>query len=122
MLQIQTNNRDINGDKLPNGEVVKEYTITQGDTFTLKISDPNDVLSGARFKLGYQNYSEYYVQDFEKSTNHEWVLTVQTTDSNNWAITNGNPYIYEIEGTMVDGNKISITKYYFNVDAQVGDD
>ena len=47
MLQIQTNNRDINGDKLPNGEVVKEYTITQGDTFTLKISDPNDVLSGA---------------------------------------------------------------------------
>lgn len=51
MLFIKTYNKDINGNKLPNGEYVKEYTITQGDTFTLTITDPNGAMQRLRALL-----------------------------------------------------------------------
>ena len=123
MLFIKTYNKDINGNRLPDGEYVKEYTITQGDTFTLTITDPNGVMQGGRFKLGREDYAEWFTQDFIFSAqDNKWICTVPTTSTNDWELTKGTPYIYEIEATLTDGNKVSITKYYFNVVAQVGDD
>jgi len=126
MLKITTSQRDLYGNKLPNNEFVKEYTITQGDTFTLHITDENNVVTGARFILGTDAYTEIYSRAFSyDSENQRWTCIVPTVDTNSWAISltedDSNPYIYEIEATLNDGNKISITKYYFNVTNQVGD-
>lgn len=126
MLQITTSSKDLTGNKIPNNGVVKEYTITQGDTFTLFITDTNNVMQGARFILGTDAYNEIYSKVFSlDQESGKWSCQIPSTDTNEWAVTltedDSNPYIYEIEATLTDGNKISVAKYYFNVTNQIGE-
>ena len=126
MLQVTTSSKDLVGNKIPNGGVVKEYTITQGDTFTLYITDANNVMQGARFILGTDAYNEVYSKIFAvDQVTGKWACQIPSTDTNSWGVTltedDSNPYIYEIEATLNDGNKVSVAKYYFNVTNQVGE-
>ncbi len=126
MLQVITRSKDLVGNKIPNNGTVKEYTITQGDTFTLFITDENNAIQGARFILGTEAYSELYTRNFAiDQVSGKWACLIPSVDTNQWAVTltdeDSNPYIYEIEATLNDGNKISVAKYYFNVTNQVGE-
>ena len=125
MLQVTLSSKDLVGKKIPNNGKVKEYTITQGDTFTLYITDSNSVMQGARFILGTNGYDQLYSKDFTVDLETgKWACLIPSVDTNKWAVTlteeDSNPYIYEIEATLNDGNKVSVAKYYFNVTEQVG--
>lgn len=123
MIEITFSDRDLQGKRTT--KKFKKYAITQGDTFTLNIEDEQGIIIGANFKLGRDNYSEWYVRPFVYNSGlNKWICTVPSEDTNEWAVSltedDENPYIYEIEVTLQDTNKVSVAKYYFNVTNQVG--
>lgn len=131
MLKVKTVYENINGEAVD--KPLKEYSIIQGDTFTLNLVDNTNSILGANFKLGNvdgdtQHFDEVYVRPFYYSDiDEKWICLVPTADTNEWDITKDaqegidNPYVYEIEATLADRNKLSITRQFFNVEKQVGD-
>lgn len=108
------------------GETKRIYTINQGDTFTFyaqeQIAEGGErLIKGFKFKLGKSNYSEFFSQDYIELEDGRFMLKVHSEDTQLWEVTEDEPYWYEIEAEYIDGNKVSITLYEFNVDYQVGD-
>ena len=110
-------------------ETHRQYTINQGDTFTLYIKDNIDnieesKIASAKFKLGKSDYSTIYEQQYiYDADNQRWICKFDSTTTNLWEVNiDGEPYNYEIEITYTDGNSVSVELYEFYVDYQIGEE
>ncbi len=107
------------------GKMVKNYFLTQGDTFqsqlTIKdkggnVIDP-ELISQVLFKLSDLNYQLEYKQSytFDEDLN-QWTLTISSNDTHAWEITK---HIYEFEITYTSGIVNTPVQAYFTVSDQI---
>lgn len=110
----------------------KNYLLRQGDSFTLTATERNgseeDVaIEKLVFKLGLNEteckINPIFEQDYVRDVNGVWVLMVASGDTAKWKPTcacDDEPYVYEIEMHLVDGQQITLTSGEFKVEPQIG--
>lgn len=108
------------------GETHRQYTINQGDTFSLYAKETGDekVFSSFKFKICENYPTPFFEQDFTyDETLQKFICKIESKDTNEWKVNiDDEAYKYEIEGTYIDGNKVSVELFDFYVDYQVGDE
>lgn len=91
------------------GKQVKNYYLTQGDTFVnqLSITDKDgqevehSLISKVKFKLATTEYISEFEQEYEYDEEIlKWTLNISSEDTKKWEI---NTHIYEYEITYING-------------------
>lgn len=104
-----------------NGKMVKNYYLTQGDTFPsqLTIKDksgniiPPEVIDKVLFKLSDINYVLEYEQNYHfDSELGKWTLEVSYLNTKDWAV---DTHIYEYEITYTSGKVSTPVQAKFTV-------
>lgn len=113
-------------DKTLKEVIHRNYYLTQGDSFTLTASPVEgdaSLISKIVFKIGTLNDNgsllEMYSQDYVLLNDGVYYLTVSSETTKDWAITEDEPYTYEIEVHYVDGGVNTVEQSSFTVWNQI---
>ena len=104
----------------------RNYYLTQGDSFTLTASPVNgdaSLISKIVFKIGTVNddgsLSEMFSQDYVLLNDGVYYLAITSETTQDWQITEGEPYTYEIEVHYTDGGVNTVEQSDFTVWSQI---
>lgn len=107
------------------GKIVKNYFLTQGDTFqsqlVIKDKDGNvidpELISQVLFKLSDIDYNLEYQKQYDYDIDlAKWTVTIPSVDTKQWEITR---HIYEFEITYLSGIVNTPVQAYFTVSDQI---
>ena len=107
------------------GKQVKNYYMTQGDTFQnqISITDKNgeevspNLIVEVRFKLSDLDYKEEYKQLYEyNDTMHKWTIQIDSDETSKWAV---DTHIYEYEILYSGGVVSTPVQAKFTVQNQI---
>ena len=107
------------------GKPVKNYYMTQGDTFQnqLTVSDKNgaeitpDLISEVRFKLSDMDYKEEFTKLYEyDEALHKWAIQIDAEETAKWTI---DTHIYEYQITYTSGVVNTPIQAKFTVQNQI---
>lgn len=107
------------------GKQVKNYYMTQGDTFQnqLSIKDAQGVeiapenIQEVRFKLSDLEYNEEFTQLYEyDETINKWLIEIDTQDTSKWEI---NTHIYEYQIIYTSGVVSTPIQAKFTIQNQI---
>lgn len=103
-----------------NGNVKKEYTLTQGDSFRFKANVKNesqaDLIASITFKIANSNFTQIFSKKFVKSGS-EWYLIVNSNETINFEV--ADDYLTEIEVVYADGGNDTLEKGQLRVVNQI---
>lgn len=108
-----------------NGKTVKNYYMTQGDTFQNELAIKNstggvvskDLIQEVLFKLSDLDYNVEYSKEYTYSDElSKWVIDISSEDTTQWAI---DTHYYEYQITYTDGTVSTPVQAKFTVLNQI---